>query len=70
MIPTAGNDLVLIGLSLTLGVTSGGLCAAATHMRPAPGGGVLTRAGSASPSWCSSRPSAQAVRYAYERGLA
>jgi hypothetical protein len=44
-IPTSGNDLALIVLLAGLGVTLGGLCAAATHMRPDPDGGTLVRAG-------------------------
>ena len=43
-IPTGGNDLVLIGLCMTLGLTLGGLSAAATTVRPDGEGGALVRA--------------------------
>jgi hypothetical protein len=44
-IPTAGNDLVLVGLLAGLGLTLGVLCGFATHLRAAADGAALARVG-------------------------
>jgi hypothetical protein len=44
-LPTAGNDLVLIGLLATVGLTLGVLCGFATHLRPDGDGVALARVG-------------------------
>jgi hypothetical protein len=44
-LPTAGNDLVLVGLLATVGLTLGVLCGFATHVRAGADGAVLARVG-------------------------
>jgi hypothetical protein len=44
-IPTAGNDLVLVGALAAVGVTLGTVCGIATHIRVADDGVALTRVG-------------------------
>jgi hypothetical protein len=42
-IPTAGNDLVLVALLASVGLTLGVLCGFATHIRVGTGGVALAR---------------------------
>jgi hypothetical protein len=44
-IPSAGNDLVLVGLLASVGVTLGILCGFATHVRAGDDGVALARVG-------------------------
>lgn len=44
-IPTAGNDLVLVGLLAAIGLTLGVLCGFATHVRVGVDGVALARVG-------------------------
>jgi hypothetical protein len=67
-IPTAGNDLVLIGLCVTLGVTCGGLCAAATHMRLGPDGPLARAGGVAAALWIGGIGARMGFAYAAAHG--
>jgi hypothetical protein len=44
-LPTAGNDLVLVGLLASVGLALGTLCGFATHVRAGSGGVALARVG-------------------------
>jgi len=68
-IPTAGNDLVLLGICVALGATFGGLCALATRIYHDRRGDLIARAGLLAASlWIAGVGARLAFAFAVEHG--
>lgn len=68
-IPSAGNDLTLIGACIAGGAALGGLCALTTHLRADEHGNTLSRAGLAAATlWIVGVGGRLAFAYASEHG--